>query len=111
MCVTDIFTTRRHVTHMECVFRVFVGNGGNWKSVLKIEHNFIFNKNSIQKRLTSLPLPMAYFYTFFHWVFPQKVLNYIVIFCILLVIWDRKSGSYSEIVEMSEIYESFSSNS
>ena len=35
MCVTDIFTSYRRVKHVECVFRGFVGNGGNWTSVKK----------------------------------------------------------------------------
>ena len=43
--MSDIFATRRSVTHVECVFRSFLGNCGNWRSVLKIEQNFIFNKN------------------------------------------------------------------
>ena len=38
------------MTHAEFMFRGFVGNGGNWRSVKKIEHTFIFNKISIQKR-------------------------------------------------------------
>ena len=43
------FTSYRRVTHVECVFRRFVGNGGNWTSLKKIEPTFIFNKISVQK--------------------------------------------------------------
>ena len=48
--VTDIFTTRRRVTHVKYVFRGLVGNRGNWRSVLKIDYNFNFNKNSVCNR-------------------------------------------------------------
>ena len=49
------------MTHVECVFRGFVGKGGNWRSDKKIEHTFIFNKISVQKRFKKEKMNKALF--------------------------------------------------
>ena len=33
LLVNDMFSSYRRVTHVECEFRGFVGNGGNWRSI------------------------------------------------------------------------------
>ena len=44
------------MTHLECVFRGFIGDGGNRRSVLKIEYNFILTKIPFKRDLKKVEL-------------------------------------------------------